>query len=91
MLYIKQQNRSSFSFTKLFCKLKTEIKKKHIFICTEKAKHKDSFRPYRKISFTKQIHMLMYKLMFLLLQVKQGFFSILNFSSNTHLDGLSGC
>lgn len=45
MLYIKQQNRSSFSFTKLFCKLKTEIKKKHIFICTEKAKHKDSFRP----------------------------------------------
>lgn len=55
MLYIKQQNRSSFSFTKLFCKLKTEIKKKHIFICTEKAKHKDSFRPYRKISFTKQI------------------------------------
>lgn len=28
MLYIKQQNRSSFSFTnKLFCKLKTEIRK----------------------------------------------------------------
>lgn len=48
MLYIKQQNRSSFSFTKLFCKLKTEIKKSTFSSAQKKQNTKTALDPIGK-------------------------------------------